>query len=453
MNIVGTSSVIGRIHLLVTEVHHFATLLDEIEATVPTLAVATPTVQRFTMTAWIARARTLAIASPTPKLAASGVAHITEALRLLARLWRPGTVVALRPQTTPGEAFGGVVARLSTWSEVERRSLLLAQGAPAWSDDAVLRPQPYQPQARLDALTVELERFGGALSQPPDLASGSRGITAARRELSILRRLAAELRWLRGVVDPSIWGAAFGRLRGLARRVEDKDLRQLISPSFSPPDGWAGYLGEDVTLHSLAATAPSPGTDDTSILDWLTVALSSSLPLTKLQPLIGPLSARLASLDCRPPSRRSRKRLRKLLANPPPPRTLKQRQPKRRRTSRHTIPHAPEVRTLVDGKRAALLTNRRSPEICAALEQHVGLSCEVHVNKIRRRQALCDSVRSGRYDLVMVAHGFASHGDTATIREACRVANTPYIAVDKGRPTKIIQALYDSRSRIEATSP
>ncbi|HGG56509.1 MAG TPA: hypothetical protein ENK31_01800 [Nannocystis exedens] len=360
-------------------------------------------------------------------------------------------MLALRRRTQPNQALGNVIARTSTWSEVAQESLRLAKSAEPWSDDAALSPQTYQAQARFEALTRTLERFGGPLSKPPTLANDSPVFTAARKEVSTLQRLAAELRWLRGVVDPCTWGAAVGRLRGLARNIGDRDLRRVLNPSFSPRNSWALHLGEDPTYHRIAKARPSPNANDTLLLDWLVSAIESSLPLAQIHILAQPISVKIAALDCQFDSRRSRKRLRKLLSKPSPIRNdrghRKAGSPSNEVT---THPHAAEVRALIQGWQAALLTNRESPKVREAIEQQLGLSCDIHINKVRRRQALCSRIQRGSYDLVMVAHGFVSHSDTATVRDACSDSNTPYVAVGKGRPTNIIQVLYENREMLDA---
>lgn len=450
MRLVGTTSIGGHLLQTVAVIRHYSDLLEEIEAAIPALAIATPRAQRLTMTAWIAQARLYAEDASASKLAPVGVERIAETLRRLAREWWPGSVLALRRNVQPARALGGI-KQLTSWTEVLERSRELARSAISWADDHALDPSAHDATERLAAAVAVLERLGGPLSVAPKVTSECLAVRLARADLPALRRVAGNLRWLRAAVAPRTWGAAVGRVRGLARHLDDTKLDQLLDPSFSPEKSWAELLGEDPEEHRLMATRPALTDSDEVLGAWLRTALGSSLVLKRIRAIAAPLLDRIGCVDLQLDSRRLRRRLGKLLvvdtadpverAVPLPAHDADEIQGE--------LPQVSEVRTLVQGKHAAFLTNRKSPKIRAALRDLVGLPCDIIVNKVRRRQALCKRIARGRYDLVMVAHGFLSHGDTAMVRDACGDAGIPYIAVDKGRPATLLRLLFESRKTLK----
>ena len=449
MRLVGTTSIGGHLLQTVAVIRHYSDLLEEIEAAMPALAIATPQAQRLTMTVWIAQARVYAEDAPTSRLAPVGVQRVSEVLRPLAREWWPGSVLALRHSARPARALGGIT-ELRSWTEVLERSRELTRSAISWADDLALEPAAHDAAERLAAALAVLERLGGPLSAAPKITSECLAIRLARADLPALRRVAGDLRWLRGAIDRRSWGAAIGRVRGLARHLGDAKLDQLLDPSFSPKNSWAELLGEEPEVHRLMATRPALTDSDEVLGTWLRAVLGSSLALKRIRAIAAPLLNRIGSVDLQLDSRRLRRRLGKLLVVDTSTVERAARLPARDTDGlQGEIPHVSEVRSLIQGKRAAFLTNRKSPKVRAALRDLVGLSCDIIVNKVRRRQALCKRIASGRYDLVMVAHGFLSHGDTATVRDACGDAGIPYIAVDKGRPATLLRLLFESRRTLK----
>ncbi|MEZ4454814.1 MAG: hypothetical protein R3B09_35515 [Nannocystaceae bacterium] len=106
--------------------------------------------------------------------------------------------------------------------------------------------------------------------------------------------------------------------------------------------------------------------------------------------------------------------------------------------------HLPAVRAAVSGKRALLVLNRAAPELVARLRVELGIECdaEAAVGSPRRRRHLLERIRRGRYDLVLVAQGFAGHGDTQTIKSACREGGAINVLVGKGRLGQIVNTLH-----------
>jgi len=444
MRLVGTNSIDGHLLQTVAVIRRFTDLLGEIEASVLALSLATPQAQRLTMTVWIAQARVYAEELSASNLAAVGVEHIAGTLRRLARVWWPGSVIALRHDVEPARALRGV-SGLKSWTDVLDKTRSLAATATSWADGAALEPPAHDAAERLAEVLAALERFGGPLSAAPNFTSKCSAVQLARADLPRLRQVAAHLRWLRGSVESRRWGAAIGRVRGLARHLDDQLLDELLDPSFSPASSWAVRLGEDLAEHQLMATRPTLTDSDELLSAWVRSALGSSLAPQRIRGMVASLLPRIGDLDLQLGSRRLRRRLGKTLASdsstvdraaPPAVGDVDEREA--------AIPHVAAVRSLVQGKRAAFMTNRKSPKIRFALRDLVDLSCDIIVNKVRRRQALCKRIAGGRYDLVMVAHGFLSHGDTAMVRDACGDAGIPFIAVDKGRPATLIRLLFES---------
>ena len=101
------------------------------------------------------------------------------------------------------------------------------------------------------------------------------------------------------------------------------------------------------------------------------------------------------------------------------------------------------LRAKVAGMRALFVSNRASPEVAAALGERLGLECSAEVldTSPRRRTALVERIGNGAYDVVLIAHGFLSHGDTEALMAAARRAGCLYRMVDKGRPRKIVESL------------
>lgn len=105
-----------------------------------------------------------------------------------------------------------------------------------------------------------------------------------------------------------------------------------------------------------------------------------------------------------------------------------------------------ELRARIAGKRAIFVTNRPSPEIQAEISARLGLRCEAVavVGSPRRRRAVIKRISAGSYDIVLVAHGFAGHGDTELLAAAAKKAGCLFRLVDKGRIGKIVTSLSEA---------
>jgi len=241
------------------------------------------------------------------------------------------------------------------------------------------------------------------------------------------------------------WGAAIGRLRGLARALGQKGapIAALLAATFTPCS-WAEHLGRDPGREAVLDEVPGPGSDATIILSWLLRAFDV-FDNPALTSLCRPFAAQVLALTPDLATRRHRRRLTGLqhrlatadtLAVVPAPVTAAPR-----------VPSAPsptkEARARFAGRRALFISNRSFPELEARLREELGIDCDAiaSVDAPRRRQALVKRIRSGTYDLVLVAHGFSGHADTEQFAEACRAVGILFCAVGKGRFTRVVSCL------------
>lgn len=422
-----------------------ATILGELDATKAQLAADTPERQRLAMTAWIARARA---AEEHGHIAEKHVRAVAQALQALGQTWWPGNVPALSRSTRPQRVFPGARERHWTWDAVAREAAERLRHAPLWADDAACEPRPFAPAAMFAALGETLAALGGPLGAATCPSPVS--IDQASRRIDELRRIAAELRWLRGCVPAFSWGAAIGRLRGLARALGPKggSIAELLDPTFVP-SSWAEHLGRDPRREALLAEIPGPDSDCESVLTWLLRAFDI-LDNPSLIPLCRPFQPQLLALRPALAERRSRRRLGALqrrLMGPELPARSEPRVRGAQRPSQMTA-SVERARARFAGRRALFVSNRSFPELETRLHDELGLECEAiaSVGAARRRQALLRRIRGGAYDIVLVAHEFSSHADTEQFAEACRSAGVLFYAVGKGRFAGVV-------SRLLAVSP
>lgn len=411
-------------------------ILREIEGARPALAVAPPHHQRLTMTAWIARARATGRAD-------EHVGRIARKLQELGRIWWPGNVPALARTTPSRRVFLDAAAPLRTWEDVAREATARLEHAPGWADEAARTPSPYAPQTMFAAACAALTGLGGPLGStaPPT----TQAVLAASGRIAELERVAAELRWLRGVVEASTWAAALGRLRAIARALghDGMSLGTILDPDFTP-SSWAHHLGRDPRREAVIAEVPRDTVDTATLLAWL-ISAFDVFDTDALVLLCVPCRAQILELHPELTSRRHRRRLaalqqRLLPASISTPTPTSIPTPRSAPTDASRIKHA---RVLFAGRRALFVSNRSFPELESRLHAELGLDCEAvaSVGSPRRRHALLQRIRGGAYDLVLVAHDFSGHADTEQIAAACRSANILYRAVGKGRFTRVVSCL------------
>lgn len=424
-----------------------ATILGEIDAAKAQLAADTPERQRLAMTAWIARARAT---EERGLIAEKHVRAVAQVLQALGQTWWPGNVPALSRTLRPQRVFPGTGERLSTWDAVACEAAQRSRHASRWADDAACEPRPFAPATMSATVCETLVALGGPLGEAA--CPSPESIHQASRRIDELRRIAAELRWLRGCVCAPSWGAAIGRLRGLVRALGPKGGRiaELLDPTFVPPASWAEYLGRAPRREALLAEIPGPDSDRESVLSWVLRAFDI-LDNPSLLPLCRPFQSQLLALRPELAERRSRRRLGALqrrLAGAELPVRGESRAEKAPRPSPQTTASVERARARFAGRRALFVSNRSFPELETRLHDELGLECEAiaSVGAARRRQALLRRIRGGAYDLVLVAHEFSGHADTEQFAEACRSAGVLYCAVGKGRFAGVV-------SRLLAVSP
>jgi len=431
-------------------------LLPELDANLPSLAVSTPERQRLTFTAWIARARADgAVLGGT--WADRQVGRVVERLCRLSRLWWPGRVTALDPRSTPASSWPGI--SLDSWRAIGSWCLTRLETAERWADDTAREPPPHDAPALFAAACDQLRAFGGPLGDAVRLDRTSPSLTIARRQHLRLLRLAAELRWLRGVAPDEPWGLAIGRLRGLARALQrdGEALAALLAPALVPLEGWAVYLGRDPAREWVLGRIPGADTADAALAQWLVRAFDV-FDTPAMAAHCVHLRARLGALQPAFTDRRHRRRLDQLvrqlaprIVSTAPTQTAQPERP----DAQTDAPRLAELRAQLHGRRLLFATNRSAPEIELFLSERLGLECEAvaSADSPRRRQALLQRIRRGAYDIVLVAQGFTGHADTEQIGEACRQAGIFFCAVDKGRPARILAALWSHRHHPRLAGP
>lgn len=420
-------------------------LLAEIDARVPALAVSTPERQRLTLTAWIARARADG-AIIGGKWADRQVGQIAERLHRLTRLWWPGSVAALDPRSTPANAWPGVA--LESWSAVSAWCEARIDTAEQWADDAAREPPPHDASALFSVACDQLRAFGGPLGDAERLERASSAVTAARGKCSRLLRIAAELRWLRGVAPGESWGLAIGRLRGLARALQrdGEAIAAILAPALVPLEGWAVQLGREPAREWVLGRIPRADATDADLARWLVQAFDV-LDTPALAGRCVHLRARLAALKPDFADRRHRRRFDQLLRHLTPRIVAAAPDEHTDVPPLQPSPEIAELRALLRGRRVLFANNRSAPEVESFLAQQLGVACEcvATASSPRRRQALIQRIRRGAYDIVLVAHGFTGHADTEQLGEACKHAGVFFCAVDKGRPARLVAALWSHR--------
>lgn len=430
--------------------HDLKAILAEIEALRASLAVSTPERQRLAFTAWIARARA-AEAVLGGRWAAEQVGEIARSLHYLSRVWWPGRVAALDPRSTPADAWPGV--RLESWCAVATWCSSRLACAESWADDLAREPPPHDAATLFAAACDALRELGGPLGDAPRLDRMPGALATAQQALPRLARIAAELRWLRGTAPAEAWGLAVGRLRGLARALgrDGAPLANNLAPALVPLEGWASSLGRDPARERVLGRIPDAESSNETLIDWLVDAFDV-LDTPALASLTPHLRTRLDALRPAFDERRYRRRLDQLLrhlaqqgipdASAPEIHPHDSQRSEPEKDSRYA-----ELRVQLQGRRALFAGNRAAPEIERFLAEHLGLHCDVVVSagSPRRRQALVRRILSCAYDIVFVAHGFTGHADTGQLGMACKQAGVLHIAVDKGRPTRLVAALWEYR--------
>jgi hypothetical protein len=96
----------------------------------------------------------------------------------------------------------------------------------------------------------------------------------------------------------------------------------------------------------------------------------------------------------------------------------------------------------LSGRRVLFVANRTDNELEARLRTALHEpELEWLVIAPRQTQAAAERVEAGRYDLVMASTRFIGHSVDGALSGACKAVGIPYLRVDKGRPTTVVEKL------------
>ncbi len=99
-----------------------------------------------------------------------------------------------------------------------------------------------------------------------------------------------------------------------------------------------------------------------------------------------------------------------------------------------------QARERCAGKRIVIVSHRRDPELQRRVEGALqGASIDWAVSEPKRLEALAQTI--GDYDLVLGALGLQAPRPDCALARACRVADTPYLRVNRGRPVACLRAI------------
>lgn len=414
-----------------------------------------PELQRLHMTAWMSRARSLERALPGHEGVERAVRSIARSLTNVAKLWWPGSVIALQLQATPEQVRAALelegAGELDTWAEValaaeEHAARVVEQTASrgldeeGWADAAELTPAPPDAGAVVGEARKEIESVLGSIDERPQearRAALAEDLEGPRVTLAAARKL----RWARGAApSPELWARALGRLRWAARqRVRGVSaLAELLDAEYAPPQPWAIVLGRDPEAMErrrrrkrLIRDVPAPDAEVDVVRDWIVSAFDvggDELPTDRIARHAAAFAATVDRIDADDLSSLHRKKLGKLRRHlglveddgptpdleassteadqpeEPDPPPAKVGDPQEELTR--------EIRRLLTGRQALFVSNRTDPDLQQGLEELLGLDLAWCAGDMRRVQSACERISGGTYDLVLCATGFSDHAWT-----------------------------------------
>jgi hypothetical protein len=456
------------------------------------VAAWSPQRQRLKILAWIAYARAVEEATANGPPGTSATARLANQLSVLAGLWWPGSVTALRVNALPLESAAelgcGADGAPGSWYEVAcaadaRLAQLEAQeegeGADehGWFDAWAIEPGPPDPAALLAEVRRLVVDWTGPLDQKPDMAPASR--TTTRRGVGQLHvEVARKLRWMRGAVDaPALWGQCMGRMRFLADHAATSDareeLRRVLDPGLRPHGTWAAAHGHDPARkeerrrrRALLESCPREGTtpDHAALLVWVRSAVDCpELLPERIADLMRPFRDRVLSIPADSTfstERGHRTRLvkvQKRLATAEGAaasqaeaieRELKATGPELDEPVTAAVATArdrmlAEVRLRTIDRSVLLVSNRADPQQDRALVEAFGFGRLDHeVATASRLASLAQRIRAGSYELVIAASGFQGHRTDEVLKPAADAAGVPYVRANKARPLACARALH-----------
>lgn len=474
------------------ELQELDILEDRLRDMLPDLAIFTRELQRMGLIAFIARARQIALRVHDERVE-NTVRRFAGKLTELAQEFWPGSVRSLQLRATPLDAGADLRladgGRLHDWAEAaevaermidEKRNAMSDAGLDDWGwiDYAACFPAPNDPDARLEALRVQMAR----VLEGPD--ADKRLQVEGMEVLQELQRWAKEARWLRPhVEDRHTWGRLMGRLRWAVTRLP-RDLRAaldvLLDENRRQPKPWSQELGEDPLAKQrkkqrkelLYKKPEGSAARPDVVAAWLEEAFSlgdafGTVEIAERIEDLGDIVLALPSDESSGRDRKYRRRL-KLLQDDLERRRNPNAAPERAADDgdgddepvdqsrdidegeqgfRHLLA---EVRLRVEGRRALFVSNRADPALKDKLERELGMIIEWAEIDPRRLQARIESVKQRSYDLVLSATGFQGHSVDTTLGRETRAAGLPYVRVHRGRLTSCVRALARSFGLLEA---
>jgi hypothetical protein len=434
-------------------------LLRHVADARPDAAVLAPLYQRKQLTAWIARARAISDRGGGRREVVRSTGKVAAELSALAKLWWPGSVEALKLQASPADALAPFAKDVDgaelTWEIVADRLDAQMEGAyddphfdDGWNDTRWLCDDERFAGSHLDHAETLLARAGTPLAEPPGNRASLRIDAKSLRDLV---QAARGLRWVRGVATDGLrWGLCMGRMRWIAAGhplARESALPHVLAAEYQPLGAGWGFDEELrhekrqwlATELALVTEADLPA--------WLMRAIDV-FDNPDLASLLSARRGELARIDpARLESRRARSRIRKLVeamgvvvsapaAGPSVPEV--DREPE-------AMPRFASARALIgerlSGNRTLFISNRADPSLEETLASAFGLDIDWCVATPRRVDAAASSIRNGKYDLILSATGFQTHAMDATFARAAHDSTTPYIRVNRGRPTACARAI------------
>ncbi len=239
-------------------------LADRIEAEQYELGLAAPDRIRLMLLSWISASRLVEESNDDDRVL-ERIKEIVHKLRLLSKMWWPGSIPALQYLRTPRDAMEDLGIKpgpddpAPNWDTVLRAAAkqleqLEQKGEQdgldeyGWADADATSPPPSDPDHLLHQIATRLEKATGVPlngSQPP---TSTRFTNPTKDLLTLLDQTARQARWIRGsMVNFELWAKVMGRLRWAAAFIKfgNNSLDKLLHPEFRPTGKWAKILGVD----------------------------------------------------------------------------------------------------------------------------------------------------------------------------------------------------------------
>ena len=439
-----------------------ADLLQHLQGMEGELALCSAEMQRVVLVEWISSCRVLEVqgaATNTLRMARNVVDRAS-------RRWWPGTMPVLRHTGGLAEARQqlldldvGPVEVPRDWKHAEQLAVDVRERLEATYAFEGREPSGYRKSSgvhpKRDSANARLEKTKLAVDQ----------LTVVDSAAKELERAALNLRWIRTQVDdPVKWAEAFGKLRALLHKNPGvawlRHALRWLDPNTVPAKGFALELGIDPEARARGRRrkelVKELGTvvrhDHSALASWFERAAAAGFTAEQLSELLRP--GHLVGLqgigEEQFSDRSTRRKLRKVLANPGPadceivqPDTAGQDLDDDVIEADPVLPLPGEerARESLEGKRCILVTNRPEQELCDDLAIRTGMDVTFCVNQTRKLDAVANSIKSGGIAVVLLVTSFIGHDADAKLKEACRRGAAKLLRVRKGKVRVLIEEL------------